>query len=117
MYQDQVDPHSHGLADLGRLKAVLAMPEARLGGSYSHRDIFEMASAYLFHIAHNQPFPRGNLKMAVLASIYFLYLHGLNLECRPEDLAHLVRKVADNRSSKGAVAEFLRLHAITDTRI
>jgi len=41
---------SDGLRDLGLLQSAMAMPQASFGGEYLHKDIFEMAAAYLFHI-------------------------------------------------------------------
>ena len=36
-----------------------------LVGEFVHRDIFEMAAAYAFHIAGNYPFVDGNKRVAL----------------------------------------------------
>lgn len=51
---------SAGLRDVGLLHSAIAMPQASFGGEFLHKDVFEMASAYLFHIVQNHPFFDGN---------------------------------------------------------
>ena len=36
------------------------MPETSFDGEYLHPRVFEMAAAYLFHLARNHPFVDGN---------------------------------------------------------
>ena len=111
IYQDQVGGPVPNDRQLGHLRACLAMPATKQGGSYSHRDLFEMAAAYLFHMVHNRPFNRGNGKVGVLAALFFLYLHHIEVRADPDDLAALARQVAERQASKGTVAEFLRSHS------
>jgi len=96
---------------LGQLRACLALPATKLGGGYTHRDIFEMAGAYLFHLVHHRPFGQGSRRVAVLASVFFLYLHDIELDADPKELVSLSREVAGNRASQRTVAEFFRVHA------
>ena len=96
---------------LGHLRACLALPAAKQVGGYSHRDLFEMASAYLFHLAHNRPFSKGNLKIAALSALFFLYLHDIELSSTPEDLAALTQEVANNRATLRTVAQFFKSNA------
>lgn len=49
-----------GIRDLAGLESAVGMPRAAFGGEFLHADIFEMAAAYAFHIAQNQPFVNGN---------------------------------------------------------
>ncbi len=39
-----------GIRDVGLLHSAISMPQAAFGGEHLHRDVFEMAAAYLFHI-------------------------------------------------------------------
>jgi len=48
---------------------------AGIGGEFFHADVFEMAAAYLYHIARNHPFVDGNKRMGVAATLDFLYLN------------------------------------------
>ncbi len=103
---DGPPPHKEGV-----LRGCLAMPATKIGGKYSHLDLFEMAAAYLFHICNNQPFYSGNLKVAVLAALYFLFLHDIEITADPFALVDLTRKVAQGKESKRQVADFLRANA------
>ncbi len=58
------------------LESAVATPQASFGGRYLHDDLFEMAAAYAFHIAENQPFVDGNKRTALNAAISFLGLNG-----------------------------------------
>lgn len=68
-----------GIRDRGALEAAVAMPSASFGGSFLHGGVFEMAAAYAFHIAENQPFVDGNKRTALNAALVFLYLNGWNV--------------------------------------
>ena len=78
LHADQLDLFggSDGIRDPGGLEAALAMPSATFDGSFLHDGIFEMAAAYAFHIAENQPFIDGNKRTALNAALVFLYLNG-----------------------------------------
>jgi Fic/DOC family len=52
------------------------MAQAAFDGQYLHSDLFEMASAYAYQIAENQPFLDGNERTALNAAIAFLGLNG-----------------------------------------
>ena len=62
LHQDQIEVFGgiHGIRDEGLLESAVMTPQASFGGEYLHSDIFEMAAAYAFHIAENQPFLDGN---------------------------------------------------------
>jgi integrase len=49
-----------GIREVGLLHSALAMPQSSFGGEFLHRDLFEMAAAYLYHIVQNHPFIDGN---------------------------------------------------------
>lgn len=51
---------SHGVKDEGLLISALAQPESGSGGEYFHKEIFDMAAAYLFHLVKNHAFNDGN---------------------------------------------------------
>ena len=61
------------------------MPQASFGGEYLHNGLFEMAAAYAFHVAENQPFLDGNKRTALVACLVFLDINGfviLDVEMR-----------------------------------
>ena len=65
-----------GVRQRTSLESAVAMPQASFGGRYLHADLFEMAAAYAFHIAENQPFVDGNKRTGLNAALSFLGLNG-----------------------------------------
>jgi death-on-curing protein len=100
-----------GLRDLGLLSSAVAMPEASFGGELLHQTLFEMAAAYLFHVARNHPFLDGNKRTALAAALVFLWLNDQEIEASEDELTDLVLGVAEGRVSKAEVAVFLKCHA------
>ena len=47
------------------LESAVAQPEAGFGDQYLHTDVFEMASAYLYHLVMNHPFVDGNKRVGL----------------------------------------------------
>ena len=57
--------------DMGLLESAVAQPQATFGGEFLHKDLFEMAAAYLFHIVQNHPFLDGNKRTGAVAALVF----------------------------------------------
>src|SRR5205085_11954571 len=96
--------------DEGLLESALAVPSAGFGGQYLHADLFEMAAAYLFHLAQNHPFFDGNKRVALVAAALFLRLNGWDLTA-DNDAAHdLTLSVASGGTDKATAAAFFRAH-------
>ena len=75
------------MRDLGLLESALAMPKASFDGEWLHRDRFEMAAAYAFHLCQNHPFFDGNKRTGLACALVFLELNGIPIE-DPERLLH-----------------------------
>ena len=73
-----------------------------------HVDLFEMAAAYLFHLAMNHPFVDGNKRTALAACLVFLDLNGIELDADPDELEDLTVSVAQGNIDKSALAQTLR---------
>jgi len=97
-----------GVRDLDLLRSALAMPETTFDGEYLHPTVFEMAGAYLFHIARNHPFVDGNKRTALMCSLVFLGLNGERLEAEPNELYQLVDGVAAGSVDKAEATVFLK---------
>jgi death-on-curing protein len=112
LHADQIEQYggSHGVRDLGLLQSALAMPEASFGGAFLHGTIEEMASAYLYHIAQNHPFIDGNKRIALMATLAFVELNGLEIEAPDRELGDLVLGVAGGKVTKAEAAVFLKKH-------
>lgn len=100
-----------GVRDMGLLSSAVAMPRATFGGEMLHESLFEMAAAYLFHIARNHPFLDGNKRTALAAALVFLWVNDRKIEAGEDELTELVLGVAEGRVSKAEVAVFLKSHA------
>jgi len=99
-----------GLRDLTLLQSAIAMPETSYGGEYLHGSVFEMAAAYLFHLARNHPFVDGNKRTALMCALVFLGLNGQRLDADPNELYEIVDAVASGTVDKAHLAVFLRDH-------
>jgi death-on-curing protein len=97
-----------GIRDLPLLSSGVAMPETTFDGEYLHGNEFEMAAAYLFHIARNHPFLDGNKRTALMSALVFLGLNGQRLVAEPDSLYELVDGVATGEVDKSGVAVFFR---------
>ena len=97
-----------GLRDLGLLQSALAMPQTTFDDEFLHGTVFEMAAAYLFHLARNHPFTDGNKRTALMCALVFLGLNGYRLIAESDDLYRLVDGVASVDFDKSDVSVFLR---------
>lgn len=110
IHTDQIERYggSPGIRDLGLLESAIAMPQAGFGSQRLHADLFEMASAYLFHIVRNHPFVDGNKRAGAAAALVFLRLNGFTVHATNAALVKVVLDVAERKLDKAAVAEFFR---------
>lgn len=108
--QDQIRRYggSFGVRDSGLLSSALALPAASFEGKYLHRDLYEQAAAYAFHICQNHPFVDGNKRTALAAALVFLSLNGVDVADPKGELYRLMIGVADGRIDKASAAAVLR---------
>lgn len=113
IHRDQIERYggSAGLRDEGMLRSAVAMPGAGMSGQFFHSDAFEMAAAYLFHLARNHPFVDGNKRVAAVAAFTFLWLNGFELAAGESDYEGIVRRAASGDAPKSELAEFFRKHS------
>jgi death on curing protein len=112
IHGDQVGRYggSSGVRDLGLLESALAMPQATFGGQFLHAGLFEMAAAYLFHVAKNHPFIDGNKRTGAVAALVFLVLNGVEIDAEQDDLERIVRACAEGKADKASLTTFFRTH-------
>ena len=110
IHRDQIERYGghDGLCDAHALLSAIAMPQSGAGREYFHRDLFEMAAAYLFHIVQNHPFVDGNKRTGLAAALVFLDLNGVEIEAGQDELAEFVLEIAQGKHDKAAIAEYLR---------
>ena len=104
---------THGIRDRGLLEsAVGAATNVALYDEAA--DIYDVAAAYAYHVAQNQPFLDGNKRAGLAAAASFLFVNGIDLSDREEDgesvLAKAMIDVAERRwtEPRRALADVLR---------
>jgi death-on-curing protein len=101
-----------GVRDRGALESAASQAAASFGGQFLHRDLFEMAAAYAFHLAQNQPFVDGNKRTGLLAALMFLAVNGVFLRDPEEKLYEAMISIAERRMDKSGLAALMReLHS------
>lgn len=101
-----------GIRDLAALESAVSTPAATFGGAFLHQDLFEMAAAYAFHIAQNQPFLDGNKRAGLNACLVFLLLNGWDVPTPGEALYDGVLGFAMGTMDKRGFAAVLRSLAV-----
>ena len=89
------------------------MPETTFDGEFLHPSVFEMAAAYLFHLARNHRFVDGNKRTALMCALVFLGLNGERLEADPDELYAVVDGVARGNVDKAEVSVFFRRFCVS----
>lgn len=114
IHRDQIERYGGtlGVRDLALLESALAAPQSGFGDAYLHRDLWEMASAYLFHVVQNHPFLDGNKRVGTAAALTFLELNGVETKIPNRSLVTTVLAVAQGKIEKAALAAFLRSHTV-----
>jgi death-on-curing protein len=110
--QDQIRRYGgkYGVRDITLLSSAIAMPESTFGGKYLHKDIYEQAAAYVFHICQNHPFLDGNKRTAIVSALIFLEINGISIDDPNEELYGIMMKVANGKIGKQEIAaSFKRL--------
>ncbi len=97
-----------GIRDTDLLLSALAMPQASFGGEFLHRDIFEAAAAYAFHICNNRPFVDGNKRTALTCGLVFLELNAIETRDPDGTLYAAMIDVASGRLGKQQLADIFR---------
>lgn len=116
IHKNQVELYggSTGIRDLNLLESALAMPQSGLRNEYLHKDLCEMASAYLFHIVQNHPFIDGNKRVGLVCALMFLLNNKIKLKINDkEGLYNLVLNIAQGKTNKPEITSFFRKYLIT----
>lgn len=98
----------HGVKDEGLVRSAIAQPQSGIGEDYFHKDIYEMAAAYLFHLVKNHAFHDGNKRIAALAASVFLQVNGQQVMADEDEFEKLVLDATQSLIGKTEIAEFFR---------
>ena len=100
-----------GVRDRALLESALAVPQSGSGNRYFHKNIFEMAAAYTFHIIKNHPFLDGNKRTGMAAGIIFLERNGVTVNVSIEVLCSSAIQIATSALSKKELTTLFKAHA------
>jgi death on curing protein len=107
--QDQIRLYggTYGLRDPALLSSALAMPSASFEGKFLHKDLYEQAAAYAYHICQNHPFVDGNKRTGLAAALVYLDLNGIEVFDPKDSLYSLMMDVASGKTGKAEIARTL----------
>jgi len=97
-----------GIRDISLLSSAIVMPKSTFEGNYLHKDLFEMAAAYVYHISQNHPFVDGNKRTALVSGLIFLDFNNIYLDDPKEELYKMMMNTASGKMNKNKIAEILR---------
>ena len=93
---------SDGLRTESGLESALSAPLNDF--YYSGADLFEIAAAYVFHIAQAQAFLDGNKRTGVAAALAFLQVNGVSTDRDAFPLYEALVAVGERRLTKAGLA-------------
>ena len=100
-----------GIRDEGQLMSALEQPKAGAEGEYFHKDLYEMAAAYLYHIVQNHPFIDGNKRMGAMLALQFLALNSIEVVAANQEFQRMVERVATGEIGKSEIARFFTVNS------
>jgi death-on-curing protein len=81
------------------------MPQASFDGEWLHRDLYEMAAAYAFHVSRNHAFIDGNKRTALACALVFLEINRISIQDTEGRLYRTMTDVASGALDKLGLAE------------
>ena len=110
IHMNQIDLYGgdSGLRDITLLQSAMALPESTFDNKFLHKDIYEMAAAYAFHICQNQPFVDGNKRVGLVTALVFLDFNGIDIDDPNEILYKAMMDVASGKLNKEKLADVFR---------
>lgn len=119
IHEDQLLQYggAHGIRNQELLLSALAQPPSQFAGQYLHKDLFEMGSAYLYHLCQNHPFVDGNKRTALASALMFLLSNDIEIEIDNDLEADMVMEVASGKMLKKDVADWFRQYKRSATKV
>jgi death-on-curing protein len=111
LHQRSLEEHGGqgGLRNEHGLESALAQPMNVF--FYGQGDLFDLAAAYAYHIAENQPFMDGNKRTAITTALAFLELNGVSTSAITNaQLYDAMIAIAEKRLDKAGLAGIFRRH-------
>lgn len=95
-----------GIRDENALESALAQPMHEF--FYREADLFQIAAAYAYHLAENQPFIDGNKRTGLLSALNFLAANGIASEEPVDEFYDAMIAIAEKRLDKSGLAAVFR---------
>ena len=111
LHQRSLEEHGgqDGIRNEHGLESALAQPMNML--AYGQGDLFDLAAAYAYHLAENQPFIDGNKRTAITTALAFLELNGISTSAITNALLYdAMIAIAGKRLDKAGLANVFRSH-------
>ena len=104
----QIYGGSPGVRDESLLDSAIQQPKSSFDGNYLHNSIFEMASAYGFHLCKNHPFIDGNKRVALVAMDTFLQNNGYEISASEKETYKIIIELSAENLSKSELTQWLK---------
>jgi death-on-curing protein len=95
-----------GLRDEGLLESALDRPRNKW--SYENAELPELAAAYAFAIARNDPFVDGNKRTSLLSLYTFLGVNGVDFDVPEADAAAMILSLAAGEADELGLTRWIR---------
>jgi death-on-curing protein len=99
-----------GLRDRHLLESAIAQPKITVGGKSAHKNIFDKAAAYGFHVCMNHPFVDGNKRVAFALMDIFLQKNGWEITAGEEEAYSMMMSLASGKLTKTGLSAWLKDH-------
>ena len=111
-HREQLAAHGggDGVRDAGLLDS--AMARAQNLSAYGEPDAAELAAAYAYGIARNNPFIDGNKRTTAVISETFLVMNGFSLETSDAELVVAFFALAAGELSEDELADWFRTRLV-----
>jgi death-on-curing protein len=113
-HSEQITAHggAEGLRDEGLLDSALGKP-VNVFAYEDGADLFRLAASYAFGIARNHPFVDGNKRTALVVSLAFLNLNGLDVEASKEEFYFTFLRLAEGGLTEDELAAWFRGNGVS----
>ena len=109
----QIYGGSPGIRDENLLDSAIQQPKSSFDGDYLHNNIFEIASAYGFHLCKNHPFIDGNKRVALVAMDTFLQNNGYEISASEKETYKIMIELSAEKLSKSDLTKWLKQNTIS----
>jgi death on curing protein len=96
-----------GVRDLGLLESALARPRNLRAYGKKKPSLPRLAAAYAFGIIKNHPFADGNKRTALVITVAFLDVNGMEMNASEEDAYQVFMDLASGRISEAKLAAWI----------